>query len=88
VPDYADDARDLDWDRNRDQDYRFRHDRDRDEDFDRDRDDHWDRDFDRRHDEWADRPRRRSEAVRVSPEIELPRKVQHIRRFIHRLLPF
>jgi hypothetical protein len=90
VPDYADDPRDQDWDRNRDQDYRFRHDRDA--DFDRDRDDDWDRnrdrDFDRRHDEWADRPHRRSESVRFSPEDELPRKVQHIRRFIHRLLPF
>jgi hypothetical protein len=57
-----------------------------------DDDDSWDPDRDRGYDqsreERVDRPRRRSEPVHLSPVDELPRKVQHIRRFIHRLLPF
>jgi hypothetical protein len=48
-------------------------------------------DDDRRDQEWDvsnNRPHRRSEPVRFSSEDDLPRKVQHVRRFIHRLLPF
>jgi hypothetical protein len=56
---------------------------DDDENWDRGRD----RASDRRLDDGFDRARR-SEPARFAPEVEVPRKVLHIRRFIHRLLPF
>jgi hypothetical protein len=75
VPDFDEDQ---EWDPRRD----WESDGGRDWDWRRDRD------YDRAPEEWRDRPRRRSEPVWFLPEQELPRKVQHIRRFIHRLLPF